>query len=189
MKFINNHASAKNVSIAAILLLISYLFLNAIEHPVSIKSIIRLSEGYTILNLLPYYDAAIAYEHLNAYTEEAIQIYQRVLVFDLLLLIPVYVSFFSLGLSYFGRTLIPGKRRIIEVATFLPLIAGVLNIVENAIGFILLESLPNQLLVLATWSGFITTVKSSIISISLFSVIFMFLITLGRKVTMKVSTS
>lgn len=45
-----------------------YLLLNATRLPFSVVTLREHAGGHTILNLLPYYDAATAYEHLASYS-------------------------------------------------------------------------------------------------------------------------
>lgn len=176
MKFLFTKSNSKNIAILFLVFLLSYLFLNAFYHPISILSIIELSEGYTILNVLPYYNSRIAYEHLLSYPFEAIKIYYRVLVFDFFILIPIYVAFFSMSLYHLLKKLTKLDSRLIQKIAFIPLIAGFLNLIEDVVITMLLNKLPEQHNSLANFSGLLTTSKSMIITISLLSIIFMFLI-------------
>lgn len=189
MRYFENHANGKNLAIVGIAFLLSYLFLNVIKHPFSILSIKELTGGYTILNVLPFYNAETAYEFLNAYPKEAIKIYRRILVYDLLILIPVYVSFFSFALIYLGNSLKGRGKDMARIMVFLPLIAGTLNIIEDGIIFVLLNALPTELNTLASLSGIITTTKSILITVCFLSVITIFLIITTRAITKKRSIS
>lgn len=151
------------------------------KHPLSILTIKALSNGHTILNVLPFYDAIIGYEHVQSYSLEAIEIYNRILVFDLIILIPVYVSFFSLGLLYFGNKLLKNRRKLVSFVASLPIFAGFLNIIEDGAVFYLLQSFPVRFEHLMAITGMITTTKSLIITISLILIFTALLISLAKK--------
>jgi hypothetical protein len=58
--------------------------------------------GRGIPNVLPFYTAEGAYEHISAYTPEAVRIYHRIVLLDVLLLIPLYVLFLTSALLQAG---------------------------------------------------------------------------------------
>lgn len=157
--------TGKNLLLAAVIFLFAYLFLNTLHHPVSVLKIKQLSGGYTILNLLPFYNAVIGYEYIESYTSEAVDIYKRILLYDVILLIPAYVVFFILGFSYYGKKVLPDKKRIISIFFILPIIAAILNLIEDGIIWFLLESLPDHFDKLMTIAGFITTFKLLIFAV------------------------
>lgn len=174
MKYLFNKTNPKNILIFFLAFLLSYFFLNLFHHPVSILSIIEISEGHTILNVLPYYNSEIAYEHLSSYPEEAIKIYYRVLLYDFFILVPVYVTFFSMAIFYLLKKTTKLSPGLTQKIAYIPIIAGVLNIIEDIVVAILLNKLPEQLTSLASISAILTTSKSLIILISLLSIIVMF---------------
>lgn len=179
MKHLQKPSSTKSLVILTGVFLSAYLFLNAFQHPLSILTIKELSGGHTILNVLPYYDAKIAYAHLLSYSPEAISIYKRILLFDGLILIPVYVIFFAKALVYFAGRLLPGRKQLVKYLPIIPLFAGILNYLEDAIVFYLLATVPEKLETLATLGGFITTSKTLLISISMITILGMFLVHSG----------
>lgn len=175
------YATGLYVGFSGFLLLLTYLFLNTINHPISIRTIKELSSDHTILNLLPYYDSTLGYEHMMAYTPTAIAIYERILVFDLVLLIPVYVSFFCLGAYYYVPKLVPrwlGMARVLSAAA---VVAGFLNIVEDTLVYSLLNALPEQKPTLMNVSGLITFAKSSLISICMLTLLVFIVIDLIQR--------
>jgi hypothetical protein len=152
------HITTKKLIVSAAILLCSFLFLNALHHPVSILTIKKLSGGHTILNLLPFYNATIGYEYLESYTSEAVAIYRRVLLFDLIILIPAYVAFFICGIGYYGKSVLHNKKLLSGILV-LPIVAALLNLAEDAIVWFLLHSLPVHFDNLMTISGVVTTIK------------------------------
>ncbi|KXX69389.1 hypothetical protein [Flammeovirga sp. SJP92] len=176
MKFIFKHANGKNLNLLFFAFLSSYLFLNTGQHPFSIPSVIQQSDGFAILNVVPYYDAETAYVFLNAYTSSAIEIYYRILCFDFLVLIPLYVSFFSMSLIFLLQRLSHLKNDVLQKIALLPFIAGILNIAEDLIIVFLLYDFPNQWLVIATISGLLTASKSMVTVICLLGVFGLYLV-------------
>ncbi len=152
--------------------MLGIIFINAFRHPVSILSIKELSDGYTILNVLPYYNAQIGYAHLDSYTNEAILIYKFVLMYDLFVLIPLYLLFLILGMAYFRHKIFAGNNKFIAFICFIPVMAAFLNIAEDAVVYILLKALPSHMDVLMTISGILTTFKSLLISVCLFFMLY-----------------
>ena len=178
---IQQYATGKNLLFAAAVFLSGFLFLNTLHHPVSILTIKQLSVGHTILNLLPFYNAAIGYEYIESYTSEAVNIYKRVLIFDVIILIPAYVVFFILSFSYYGRKILPDKKRIISIFFILPIIAALLNLIEDGIIRFLLESIYYHSNKLMTIAGIITTSKLSIFAVCFLLIIVCFIISLFQK--------
>lgn len=174
-------ATGKNLLLAAVIFLFAYLFLNTLHHPVSVLTIKQLSGGHTILNLLPFYDTAIGYEYIESYTSEAVDIYKRILLYDVIIMIPAYIVFFILDFSYYGRKILPNKKRIISILFVLPIIAALLNLIEDGIIWFLLASLPDHLDKLMTIAGVITTSKSLIMAVCLFLIAICFIISLFKK--------
>ncbi len=181
MNLLQRHANGKNISILSGLLLVAYLFLNAFHNPFSVLSVMKLSGGHTVLNLLPYYDAKIAYEHLLSYPPEAISIYHRIFAFDIIIMIPIYLTLFSMSIFYFLNKLTKLNAKTIQLLAFAPVIAAILNIIEDAVIALLLNALPEQLTGLATISGLLTTFKSTIITVCLFFTVIMFFVGLFKK--------
>lgn len=151
------------VSLLAIAFLGLYGFLNSPDHPVSVRSIEEDSGGYAMLNVMPYYDAATAYTHLFAYSQETLDVYRNVLFVDMLILIPLYALFFSLGLDYWTNKLVNPDKPAFRTLVALPFIAGGLNYAEDVIAFVLIGSLPDRLPLFATLSGYLTAAKSLLI--------------------------
>ena len=178
---IQQYATGKNLLFAAVVFLSGYLFLNTLHHPVSILTIKQLSGGHTILNLLPFYNAAIGYEYIESYTSEAVNIYKRVLIFDVIILIPAYVVFFILSFCYYGWKILPDKKRIISIFFILPIIAALLNLVEDGIIRFLLESQSYHSNKLMTIAGIITTSKLLIFAVCFFLITVCFIISLFQK--------
>lgn len=145
-----------------------YGLLNVPVLPFSIPAFQAAAEGKTILNVLPYYDAATAYEHLAAYSAEATRIYYAILGFDVVLLIPAYVLFLTTGLLHAGTRLLSGRSpRLLATIAGLPLLAGGLNLFEDALVVVLLTTFPEELPMLAAACGVLTTTKSLLIVTSL----------------------
>lgn len=145
MNRILQYVTKKNLIVATFILLANFLLLNSLHHPLSILTIKELSGGHTILNLLPFYGATTGYEYLESYPSDAVSIYKRILLFDLIILIPSYVFFCFMGLGYYGKKIMTEKNTILSNVLLLPIIAALLNIVENVIIYYLLNYLPIHL--------------------------------------------
>jgi hypothetical protein len=163
-----NLANPKSVSIFFTLFLGTYALLNYTTLPFSIPSLQEASGGKTILNVLPHYDSAVAYEHIQSYSSEAVDIYYRILLIDVLALIPIYVMFLSTSLLHAGLLVLRRRGQLLlHILAVLPLVAAVLNLCEDGIIVYLIEAYPHRHDALATLCGFITTAKSLFIMISL----------------------
>lgn len=189
MKLLYRIANGRNLILLFFLFLLSYLFLNAFHHSASILSIKEMSGGHTILNLLPYYDAELAYEHLLAYTPKAVVYYYRVLMLDLILVIPIYTAFFSVGISYFLEKLSRLKPKNVQLIAALPIVAGIINLIEDAVVTVLLYKLPIQFTKLASLSGYLTMLKTMIITACLLSILIMFVVFVFKSTIKKASAS
>ena len=176
MKLLSKTSTKKGVGVLTVLFLGGYLFLNAFEHPFSILTIKELSQGHTILNVLPYYDANMAYAHLLSYPQEAVSIYKRILLFDSLLLIPIYVLFFASTFIYLSKRLLPNRKGLHNFLAVIPFIVGLLNYIEDGLVLYLLTSIPEKHEAMALLCGYFTTSKTILISFSLITIILMFLI-------------
>ncbi|NME69309.1 hypothetical protein [Flammeovirga aprica] len=189
MKHYFQYAKDRNITTLFFIFLASYLFLNVGHHPFSIPSIVKLSGGFSILNVIPYYNAETAYVYLNAYNETAIAIYNRILIFDFLVLIPVYVSFFSLSLFFLLERLTDLKNSIVQKIALLPFIAGFLNMVEDIIIALLLYTLPEKWNFLAEICGILTSSKSLITVICMLAIFGLYIVLGIKKVQKKRANS
>ena len=180
MNYLLQHITAKKLILAALVLSVSFLFLNALHHPISILTIKKISGGRTILNLLPFYNATSGYEYLESYTSEAVAIYRRILIFDLIILIPAYIVFSILGLGYYGKRVLHNKKLILSGVLVLPIVAALLNLTEDAIVWFLLHSLPIHFDNLMTISGIATTIKLIIFIICLTLMVVFFVLSLCK---------
>jgi hypothetical protein len=164
-------AKPKTVAILLILFLGTYALLNATHLPFSIPTLQEASGGKTILNVLPYYDASGAYEHIAAYTAKALAIYYRILAIDVLVLIPIYVMFLTTGLLHAGSLVFRRyKRTVLQGIAMMPLVAGGLNLIEDGIVIYLIDTYPRRYETLAAACGYITATKSLLIVASLLAV-------------------
>lgn len=145
-----------------------YGLLNVTHLPFSIPVFQEAAQGKTILNVLPYYDAATAYEHLAAYSAEAVRIYYAILAFDVVLMIPAYILFLTTALLHAGGRVLRGRLpRGLHAVAWLPAVAGGLNLLEDAIVVVLLNTFPTELPTLAAACGVLTTTKSFLLVTSL----------------------
>jgi hypothetical protein len=152
-----------------------YALLNFTALPFSIPALRQAAGGKTILNVLPYYDAVGAYAHIAAYSPEAVAIYRRILLIDVLALIPVYVLFLTSGLLHAGeRVLVSRGRWLPSVLALFPLAAAVLNLVEDGLVVYLIEAYPVRHDLLAAACGLITSTKSLLIATSLLSAVLLY---------------
>lgn len=175
-------AKASVVFTLLILFLGAYVLLNFTHLPFSIPALQEASGGKTILNVLPHYDATVAYEHIASYAQEAVDIYYRILLIDALALIPVYVMFLTTGLLHAGNLVLRNRgQTFLHVLAISPAVAAALNLLEDGIVVYLIESYPLRHETLATVCGFITSTKSLLLTASLLAIAALYLVAgLGR---------
>lgn len=159
------HAAAFGLALVGV-----YLLLNATRLPFSILTLREHAGGHTILNLLPYYDAATAYEHLASYSPQAVAVYHAILALDVVVLIPVYVLAFSSALALAGarvlmRTPRP-RERLYRGLLLMPALAGAMNLLEDGLILFLLQTHPARYGALSGFAGVVTTTKTVLISAS-----------------------
>ncbi len=175
MKFylsaLQSWARPRGVLIFFVAFLSIYALLNFTALPFSIPALQAAAGGKTILNVLPHYDAGEAYAHIAAYSPEAVAIYYRILLIDIVALIPVYVLFLTTGLLHAGGRVFRGRAPgLLRLMALMPSAAALLNVVEDGMIVFLIESYPQRFEALATLCGFITTTKSLLIMGSLLGV-------------------
>lgn len=175
MRFWFRLDSPRMVATTFVLFLLAYFFLNSPAVPFSLPAFQMQNGGLEILNVQPFYTAETAYRQISLYTPEAIRIYHQILAFDLLVLIPLYVLFLSSALRHAG-TRVLGRRipRLVDLLPAVPLVAGGLNIVEDALLFVLLRSYPLRLEGLANVAGMITASKTLLLTLSFLSVLVLY---------------
>ncbi|NLR74938.1 hypothetical protein [Leeia aquatica] len=158
------------------LFLTAYLLLNATHLPLSIPAYRDANGGYTILNLLPFYDADTAYRYLQQLTPQAITIYRNIVLMDALWLIPAYTLLFSLGIRHASQWRSGGHSgRVWQSLSLLPWLAALLNYIEDAMILYLMQEFPQRHLALATLCGGLTTSKTLLLVISLCSCLGLYL--------------
>lgn len=181
LSFMQSLATPAMVWLSFGVFLTIYGLLNFTTLPFSIPSLMAASGGKTILNVLPYYNAESAYEHIAAYSQEAVTIYYRILGIDLLALIPAYLLFLTAGLLHGSRLVLRSYPRVYSVLALMPLTAAFLNLIEDGLVVFLLESYPSRHDTVATLCGMITTTKSSLMMASLLLLVgFYFVVGLSR---------
>lgn len=177
LKKMQSFAKPKVVSILFILFLGIYALLNYTNLPFSIPSLQEVSGGKTILNVLPHYGAAVAYDYIASYSPKAVDIYDRILLIDVLALIPIYVMFLTVGILHAGSLVLRRSgQSFLRIFAVLPLVAAILNLVEDGIIVYLIEAYPHRYETLATVCGFITSTKSLLIMASLLAVTVFYLL-------------
>ncbi len=165
------------VSVLFVLFVGSYALLNYTDLPFSIPALQEVSNGKTILNVLPYYDAGLAYEYISSYGQGGVDIYYRILVIDLLVLIPIYLVFMTTAMLHSGSIVFRGGGKLLlHTLAMMPLMAAALNLIEDGTIVFLIDSYPHQYNEVATLLGFITSAKSILITVSLLAVALFYLV-------------
>lgn len=161
-----------------------YTLLNYTHLPMSIPALQAASQGKTILNVLPHYSADQAYEHIAAYSPVAIDIYYRIIVIDLVALIPLYVLFLSAALLHAGGVLFRNRAPSLSSGlTWLPWLAALLNLLEDGVIVTLIKAYPERYDTLATVAGYLTSSKSLLLTAALLLLmVFYLLIAISRTV-------
>ncbi len=176
---IQSMAKSTTVAVLFVALIGSYSLLNYTNLPFSIPSLQAASGGNTILNVLPHYDAVMAYDYIASYSQSAIEIYHRILLLDVLVLIPVYVLFLTVALLQTGKLVLRRRgQSYLQFLAVLPSVAAMLNLLEDGIITGLIAAYPVRYEALATFCGYITTAKSVLVVTS-FLTITVFAILIG----------
>lgn len=169
-------ARGQQLLLLSALFLTAYLLLNATHLPLSIAAYQQASGGYTILNLLPVYDADTAYRYLQHLTPQSLTIYRNILLMDALWLIPAYSLLFSLGIRHASQWRNGGQvTRFWQGLSLLPWLAAGLNYVEDAMIYYLMQEFPQRHLTLATLCGGLTTSKTLLLAVSMLSCLGLYL--------------
>jgi hypothetical protein len=156
-----------HVALAWVTLIAAYVALNATALPFSIPTVRAHALGRGILNTLPHYDAAQAYDHIASYTSVALRAYHLILVLDVVLLIPLYIAAFAGAILLGGERVFARKPRVARALAALPFIGGACNLVEDALVFWLLERWPIRHDTVANLAGSITLAKTLLLMLSL----------------------
>ena len=135
-----------------------FLSLHLFHHPFSILSVKEHSDGRTILNMLYWYDAETAHEYINGYKMEALHIYNRITLLDMVVIIPSYVFLTVQASFYFLRRSDSGKKLFYATLTVV-LVAAVANYGQDMIIRRLLFLRPGTDEFLAGLSGWLSMVK------------------------------
>jgi hypothetical protein len=153
--WIDRLATSRNI----LLYLALYLALNAAVLPLAQARIEAASGGIGPLDSQFTYSPTRAYAALAAYGNDGRQFYGIVEVTAGLVYPAIYGLFFALTIAYCFRRVMPPGHFAHRLA-LLPLVAALLDYVENALIVVLIMAYPERLAGLAVAAGLITALKS-----------------------------
>jgi hypothetical protein len=155
-----------HVALAWAALVAASLVLNATSLPFSVPTVRAHALGHGILNTLPHYDAAQAYDHIGSYTSAALHAYHLILALDVVVLIPLYVGAFAGAIFLGGERVAARTPRVVRALSALPFLGGASNLVEDALVFWLLERWPMRHDAIANLAGCVTATKTLLLTVS-----------------------
>ncbi len=157
--------SARLMLFLLLVVAVFFLLFNFSHFPFSNPSLVEISGGVGLLDVMPYYSAQEAFSLLDRYGTQGRELYLRFLVADFMF-IPAYGLGFSLLFTRAVRARF-GENDTRLWLNLLPLAAGLFDCLENLCILGMLLMYPATNLALGTLSGIATLCKTALTLVSL----------------------
>jgi hypothetical protein len=157
-KILSRLVGKRQFFVALFLLIISMLSIHVLDVPWSLVRLDRIAGGIGILDMQFHYSGKDAYNLLNALGSQGREFY----IFKMLcfadIFLPLIMAFFLFIAINLSLRKSVGERTA-DILTMLPLGAMLFDYVENALIAVLLLTFPEKHILLASISGYVTTIK------------------------------
>lgn len=157
--FLNRISTGRTLLVLFILFTSIIVAVNALDVPISIPALKRLSGGIGILDEQFFYTPDRAYEIMDAYGSAGRQLH---LAISLLVDIPlpaIHALFFAVAVTViFRRAFTPDSR--LQRLNLLPLAGGVIDYAENLSILSIIIRYPERVDIIASLAGYLTLAKN-----------------------------
>lgn len=183
-KILKKLSNLKTVISLLILFIIAYVLING---NLGVAKLNKITEGVSILDIEPGYSASQAYDLLKKQGELGRKLYKNTIIPMDFFFLTIYTFFFLSTIHYLGSKYIK-KEKFLQYITFIPILAGVFDCIENILILNMLSLYPSQLLPLATASSIFTILKTIFTLVSMLLIIISLLIVIAKFIRNKIQT-